>query len=139
VLVARIQSALVGACVLAGPSLGCGHAAPGAAAPIPAQAFTGVETDTWFVQEVSSAGRDDLLPAFEESARAYGCATSEIGADSSQNIHGERRSYYGISATCREGSIALITLTGGRVRIGCSKPTSLQACDALLRDISQAR
>jgi len=84
-------------------------------------------------------GRDDLLPAFEASALSYGCNTEELGGESSLNIYGERRSYYGISASCAKGTIALITLVGGRVRIGCAKPTTSQACDLLLRNISQAR
>lgn len=101
--------------------------------------FDGVETQWWLAQESESGGRDDLLPAFEESARSYGCSTDQLGGESSLNIYGERRSYYGVSASCEEGTIALITLVGGRVRIGCAKPTTPQACDLLLRNISQAR
>jgi hypothetical protein len=101
--------------------------------------FVGVETEQWLVQESQPVGRDDLLPAFEASARSYGCSTEQLGSESSANIYGERRSYYGISASCEEGTIALITLSGGRVRIGCAKPTTRQACDLLLRNISQAR
>lgn len=101
--------------------------------------FGGAETDRWLVQETESVGRDDLLPAFEASARSYGCSTEHLGSDSSLNIYGERRSYYGIAATCEEGTIALITLVDGHVRIGCAKPTTSQACDLLLRNISQAR
>jgi hypothetical protein len=52
---------------------------------------------------------------------------------------GESRSYYGVTASCDEGTIALITLVGGRVIIGCAKPTTRQACDSLLSNISQAR
>jgi hypothetical protein len=84
-------------------------------------------------------GRDDVLPAFKESARSYGCVTDEMGSESSPNIHGELRSYYGVSATCREGTIALITLVGGNVSIGCAKPTTREACNLLLRNISEAR
>lgn len=102
-------------------------------------AFSGVETEHWLVQESESGGRADLLPAFEASAESYGCSTVQLGAESSSNIHGERRSYYGISASCQEGTIALITLVAGRVRIGCAKPTTSQACDLLLRNISEAR
>jgi hypothetical protein len=98
-----------------------------------------METDRWLAQESEPLGRSDLLPAFEESARSYGCSTDELGSESSLNIYGERRSYYGISASCDEGTIALITLVGGRVRIGCAKPTTHQACEQLLRNISQAR
>lgn len=101
--------------------------------------FTGVENAAWFVEESEPVGRDDVLPAFKAAARNYGCSTEELGSSSSQNIHGEMRSYYGISATCDEGSVALITLEGGGVRIGCSKPTSRQACDLLLRRIAQGR
>lgn len=111
-----------------------------AASPAPTlPAFQGVETNAWLVQESETGGRDDILPAFEASAQSYGCSTNQIGSESSHNIHGERRSYYGISASCVEGAIALITLAGGRVRIGCSKPTTARACDQLLRNISEAR
>jgi hypothetical protein len=101
--------------------------------------FVGVETEQWLVQESQPVGRDDLLPAFEASARSYGCSTEQLGRESSANIYGERRSYYGISASCEEGTIALISAVGGRIRIGCAKPTTRQACDLLLRNISQAR
>jgi hypothetical protein len=101
--------------------------------------FSGVETAHWLVQESSSGGRDDLLPAFAASARSYGCLTDTIGDQSSHNIYGESRSYYGVSAACEEGTIALITLKGGLVRIGCAKPTTPAACDLLLRNISHAR
>lgn len=101
--------------------------------------FQGLETERWLVQESAAVGRDDLLPAFEASARSYGCNTDELGTESSHNIYGERRSYYGVSATCDEGTIALITLVGGGARIGCAKPTTPQACDTLLRNISEAR
>jgi len=101
--------------------------------------FSGEETEWWLVQETAPVGRDDILPAFEASASNYGCSTTHLGADSSSNIYGELRSYHGVSASCDEGTIALITLVGGRVRIGCAKPTTGQACDLLLRHISQAR
>lgn len=101
--------------------------------------FQGVETERWLVQESDPVGRDDLLPAFEASARSYGCNTDQLGSESSQNIYGELRSYYGVSASCGEGTIALITLVGGGAMIGCAKPTTRQACDALLRNISEAR
>ena len=101
--------------------------------------FVGIETRQWFVQESEPIDRDDLLPAFEASARSYGCSTEQLGRDSSATIEGERRSYFGISASCEAGTIALITLVGGRVRIGCAKPTTRQACDLLLRNISQVR
>jgi hypothetical protein len=101
--------------------------------------FLGVETDRWLVQESEPVGRDDLLPAFQASARSYGCNTEQLGNQYSANILGERRSYYGVSASCEEGTIALITLVDGRVSIGCAKPTTRQACDLLLRNISQAR
>jgi hypothetical protein len=98
-----------------------------------------VETDWWLVQETDPVVRDDILPAFEASARSYGCTAEQLGRDSSQAIYGELRSYHGVSASCDEGTIALITMASGRIRIGCTKPTTHQACDRLLRDISQAR
>src|SRR5713101_8318739 len=101
--------------------------------------FRGLETASWLVYQVEDVGRDDLLPAFEASARSHGCSTQHLGSESSVNIGGELRSYYGISASCEEGSIALITTEGGVVRIGCAKPSTRQDCDLLLRKISQAR
>src|SRR4051794_17682908 len=67
--------------------------------------FQGVETERWLVQESDPVGRDDLLPAFEASARSYGCNTDQLGSQSSQNIYGELRSYYGVTAACGEGTI----------------------------------
>ena len=108
------------------------------AADVPA--FAGEETEWWLVQETAPVGRDDVLPAFDASAQNYGCTTERLGLESStNNIYGERQSYYGVTATCREGTIALITLVGGAVRIGCTKPTTREACDLLLRNISGAR
>lgn len=101
--------------------------------------FIGNETDRWLVEESGPVGRDDVLPAFEASARSYGCRTEKLGGKTSFNIHGERRSYYGITASCYEGTISIITLVSGSVRIGCAKPTTLQACNQLLRDISESR
>jgi hypothetical protein len=101
--------------------------------------FLGHETDRWLVEEVGPVGRDDVLPAFEASAENYGCSTTTLDGETTANIHGERRSYYGVTASCYEGTISLITLVGGGVRIGCAKPTTLQACRQLLHDISESR
>jgi hypothetical protein len=101
--------------------------------------FAGIETERWLVQVTEPVGRDDILPAFQASARSYGCRTDQLGRESRENIHGEMRSYYGVVATCDEGTIALVTLVGGSVSIGCAKPTTPQACDQLLRSISEAR
>lgn len=100
--------------------------------------FSGVETEHWLVQETEPVNRNDLLPAFAASASNYGCRIEHLGEQSIQNIYGERRSYYGISASCREGTIALITLVNGHALIGCAKPTTYQKCDQLLRDIAKA-
>jgi hypothetical protein len=99
--------------------------------------FVGEETEHWLVQETGAVGRGDLLPAFEASAHNYGCSTEQLGNENGANIAGEFRSYYGVTASCEEGTIALITLVGGRVRIGCAKPTTRAACDTLLRNIAQ--
>ena len=101
--------------------------------------FFGDETERWLVEESGPVGRDDVLPAFEASAKDYGCSTEKLGGATTSNIYGERRSYYGVTASCYEGTIALITLVGGGVRIGCAKPTTMQACNQLLRDISESR
>ena len=79
------------------------------------------------------------LHAFEESARGHGCSTEKLGTGAEQNIGGELRSSYGVSASCDEGTIALVTLVGGHVCIGCLKPVTRERCDALLRQISEAR
>jgi hypothetical protein len=101
--------------------------------------FIGLETDRWLVEESGPVGRDDVLPAFEGSARGYGCRTERLDGQTTANIHGERRSYYGVTASCYEGTISLITLVGGSVLIGCAKPTTQPACNQLLRDISESR
>jgi len=117
----------------------CGGAAPRAetAPVVPATTFMGEETEDWLAEESEPTGRTDLLLAFEASARSYGCHTEQIGSQTTFSIHGERRSFFGVSASCREGTVAIITLKGGRVRIGCAKPTTHEACDALLRSIAE--
>jgi hypothetical protein len=104
--------------------------------PSPPTSFTGVETQDWLTEESAPVNRSDVLPAFQAAARNHGCRTEELGARSGEDIGGGYRSYYGISASCEEGTIALITLEGGGVRIGCAKPTTRQACDSLLREIA---
>ncbi|HEX2878297.1 MAG TPA: hypothetical protein VHO25_02050 [Polyangiaceae bacterium] len=123
-------------CLLQVLAAGCSGAAARATADIPA--FQGVETEHWLVQESQPVEQKDLLRAFAESARGYGCRTEKLGLQATQNIYGERRSYHGVTASCFEGTISLITLADGRVRIGCAKPTTFQACDRLLRNIAQA-
>jgi hypothetical protein len=110
---------------------------PSAAPNVPT--FLGVETEHWLVEQSEPVGRDDILPAFEASARNYGCSTEQLGSESHHDIAGESRSYYGVSAACAEGTIALITLVGGSVRIGCAKPTTHASCDLLRRNIAQSR
>jgi hypothetical protein len=102
-------------------------------------AFRGVETDSWLSFQVEHVERDDLLPAFEASARSHGCSTQHLGSETSPNIGGLRESYHGISASCEEGTIALITFVGAKVRVGCAKPTTREDCDLLLRKISEGR
>ena len=68
-----------------------------------------------------------------KQARRTTAAARTGGGRTSYNIHGERRSYFGGTASCYEGVIASITLVGGSVRIGCAKPTSHEACDRLLQ------
>lgn len=67
-------------------------------------------------------GRNDILPAFEAAAKTYGCSTDKLGSEVRFTIEGERRFYYGVTATCYEGTISIITLQGGGARIGCAKP-----------------
>ena len=54
------------------------------------------------------------------------------------NIAGMKYRYHGISATWRGRDIAMINLRGGAV-LGCAKPTTREACDELLRKISEGR
>jgi|SRR6188768_142396 len=129
------RSGLLSTCFLATLVASCAASKPRPSPPT----FTGIETDAWFAEESEPVGRDDILPAFKAAARNYGCSTEELGNAAGANIQGEYRSYYGVSASCDEGSIALITLEGGGVRIGCTKPTTRQACDAFLQRIAQGR
>lgn len=100
--------------------------------------FTGQEDASWIAYRVD-VERDDLLFAFDESARAYGCRTTKIGKDSRQNIAGIGYSFRGIDARCRgEREIAMV-LTKTGVVLGCPKPTTQQQCDELLRKISEGR
>lgn len=105
-------------------------------------AFEGRETEVWLAYEMDVPGRDpdDLLPAFEASARAFGCRAEKLGYGSDQTIgNGELRHWHGVTAYCEEGTLALVTLVGERVRVGCVKPTTRGRCDALLQKIAQAR
>jgi hypothetical protein len=103
-------------------------------------AFRGEETETWLSYEVQlKRPPSDLLPSFEASARSFGCTTEKLGHTVDQVIGGELRHWYGITASCDDGDIALVTLVGARVRIGCTKPTTRERCDLLLRRISEAR
>ena len=135
----RVACAVTGGLALVLVSCAGGAARPAAPAYPDLPPFGGEETDRWLAQESEPIGRDDVLPAFEASAQNYGCRTSQLGAGTTQNIYGEMRSYYGVTAACYEGTISIITLAGGGVRIGCAKPTTLSACNQLLRDISAAR
>ena len=103
--------------------------------------FQGAETNEWLALDVPLPDRppEDMLPALEESARGHGCSTEELGTGAEQNIGGELRHGYGVSASCDVGTIALVTLVGGHVCIGCMKPTTRERCNALLRQISEAR
>jgi hypothetical protein len=101
--------------------------------------FHGEETEWWLVQDTGTVHRDDLLPAFEASARRYGCTTERHVLSSGETMYWRVTSYYGVSASCDEGIIALVGLADGRIRIGCAKPTTHYACDLLLGNITQAR
>jgi hypothetical protein len=101
--------------------------------------FDGQATESWLAYQVDQVGRDDLLPAFEVSADRHGCFIERLGNERAANIGGLRYSYHGVSASCREGTIAIITLVGGGVRIGCARPTTREDCDLLLRKISEER
>jgi len=131
-IVAGLLSTLAVSCAASSPKA---RSNPRPAPPT----FVGQENESWLVEETGPVDRDDTLRAFKAAARNFGCSTEELGNANGANILGEYRGYYGISASCAEGTIALITLEGGRVRIGCAKPTTIQACESLLRDISASR
>jgi hypothetical protein len=102
--------------------------------------FRGVETELWIAYEVQLSGREpsDLLLAFQAAARRYGCMTERIGGGTQQVIiGGELRFFFGVNASCDKGNIALISLVGGRVRIGCTQPTTRERCDLMLQEISE--
>jgi hypothetical protein len=101
--------------------------------------FRGEADEAWLVSEVQEVRRDDLLFAFDESARSHGCSTQELGSESTPNIGGQLRTFHGISAACEEGVIAIVTLVDYRVRIGCARPITPERCDLLLRKIAHAR
>jgi hypothetical protein len=101
--------------------------------------FDGTENESWLAYRVDGIERPDLLSAFEASARSHGCDTARLGSESSPTIGGLRHQWYGISAACDEGTIAIVTLVGGRVKIGCPRPMTQEDCDGLLRRISEAR
>lgn len=137
----RLLRASVSALLALPLLVSCAQTAPRPRAPELANLppFLGHETDRWLVEEVGPVGRDDVLPAFEASAENYGCSTTTLDGETTSNIYGERRSHYGVTASCYEGTISLITLVGGGVLIGCAKPTTIQACRQLLHDISESR
>ena len=49
---------------------------------------------------------------------------------------GETRISYGVSASCDDATLALISLAWGHVRIACERPHTRAQCDALLAKIS---
>jgi hypothetical protein len=104
--------------------------------------FAGHETEAWIAYEEELPDRDpaDLLQSFEASARSHGCHTERLGSGADPTIGGgELRHMYGITASCEEGTLALATMTGRRVSVGCTKPTTREQCDLLLSKISEAR
>jgi hypothetical protein len=103
--------------------------------------FQGDETESWLAYGVQLPEREpsDLLPSFEARARSHGCIVERLGGRSEQMIGGEMRHWHGVAASCDDGNIALVTWVGGWVRIGCTKPTTRERCDLLLRKISDAR
>ena len=103
--------------------------------------FQGIENEAWLAYEIVVPDRSpDLLASFETSALAYGCRTQHLGNRSKEIVGSDEiRFWYGVSASCDEADIALVTLKGGRVRIGCTKPSTRASCDALLERISVAR
>ena len=103
--------------------------------------FEGREDLTWIAYEVTLPGRppNDILPSFEASARALGCHTEPVGEKHQQTIGGQLHERHGVTAHCADGTLALVTLTQDRVRIGCTRPMTHDQCDQLLGKISEAR
>jgi hypothetical protein len=113
--------------------VGCGAFGSG---PPP---FAGRETASWTAFEVKSPELDEarqLLPKFEACARDFGCFTDHLGTVVYLAGRGETRLWYGVTASCDEGTIAILKLRGGRVRVGCEKPMTRDGCEALLQRIS---
>jgi hypothetical protein len=131
----------------AGWTLGCAAVSAALAtdcqsAPPPqSPPFQGAETDKWLTFDVPLPDRppEELLPAFAESARSYGCSTEELGKRAEPHVGEQPRDWYGVSASCNEGTVAMVTFVGGHVGIGCAKPTTRDRCNELLRRISKAR
>jgi hypothetical protein len=104
-------------------------------------AFAGRETPAWRAYEFVVAERSDVLEAFEAASRAMGCRVDRLGAsDVGMAGEGSAREWYGITAHCGDdGTVAIITLTRDRVRVGCAKPMARDRCDALFERIAEAR
>jgi hypothetical protein len=107
--------------------------------PLPSHPpFTGRPTESWFafVIAVPDAREPrDLVLAFEASARGSGCRTDRLQASIERTTWGIF--WYGVSADCTGGTIALVSLNGARVSVGCLRPTTREQCEGLLRGISE--
>lgn len=98
--------------------------------------FDGRQTESWiaFDLEYAAGAPVDLFSPFDARAQALGCRTEWISTHITYHHVG-----YGIAAHCAEGSIALLGWPGDRIRIGCSRPTTRDRCEGLLKEISEGR
>jgi hypothetical protein len=107
--------------------------------PLPSHPpFTGRPTESWFafVVAVPEAREPrDLVLAFEASARGSGCRTDRL--QTSSEVASWGIFWYGVSADCTGGTIALVSMNGARVSVGCLRPTTREQCEGLLRGISE--
>ena len=112
----------------------------GCAADPPRPDFRGLETDTWTAYDIDVTGMVPrrVVDRFEYAAHAYGCSTRRLGRPGIRHgIEGENSHWrYAVEAVCDDGTVTLVPLTNGSVRVGCEKPSSRPACDALLAKIS---
>jgi hypothetical protein len=120
-------------------AIGLTSCAPSAPAKPP---FAGQVTAAWIAFDVPvPAGKDSggIVESFEAGAKSSGCGTERLAASSQFVGGGELRQWYGVSAECDAGTIALVAVDAAHVRIGCRRPADRDACEAILRHISSAR
>jgi hypothetical protein len=102
------------------------------------RAFEGRSTEFWLAAFPIRTSRDphDFIPYFAQAARASGCRTEPV---TTSLVPWRGYGWYGLSADCSDGTIALVALDGPRLGIGCLRPTTLAQCEDLLREIHEGK